>query len=170
MTESELAVWLRLRLPEDAAEFLLLVARMVRQCDDLTDNEVPASERPHVMAAIAHTMLVALPAQPFYAQWFATMSPLLATVFATWAHTDGAKASPFETTRIWGFVWRDSVDFMLYQTALLACGPVRAREIIAEWLILEHGACAESFHDWETSTDGPLRNESPQGTGLQAAG
>lgn len=155
-----MARWLHARLPEDAADFLRRVARVVRLADDLVDGDIEPLERPHAMATIAYCFLLDLPTSGFYNNWQAALAPLLATCFATWAHTDAAKFSANENTQMWGFVWRDSIDFMLYQTALLAVGPLRAREIIAEWLVIEHGADAETFCEWEQSADGPLRQAS----------
>jgi hypothetical protein len=160
VTEQELVSWLHERLPEDAADFLRRVARLVRLADDLVDGDIEPLARPQAMSTIAYCFLLDLPSSAFYNRWQAALAPLLATCFATWAHTDEAKLSKSETLRIWGFVWRDSIDFMLYQTALLAVGPLRAREIIAEWLVIEHGGDAETFCEWEQSADGPLRQAS----------
>jgi hypothetical protein len=163
VTEPELIDWLHARMAPDAADFLRRVARIARRADDLVDGDVLPAERSHSMAQLAYCFLLDLPSSEFYVRWQGALAPLLATCFATWAHTDAAKLSPDETTRMWGFVWRDSIDFMLYQTALLSEGPLRAREIIAEWVVLEHGGAAETFAEWEQSTDGPLR-QAPKGT------
>lgn len=156
----QLESWIGKTFSPEAAAFLMRVARLVRLADDLVDGDIAPADRPQAMSDLAYMFLLQLPSLPFYVQWQGSLAPLLATCFATWAQTDRAKTSPHETIRIWGYVWRDSIDFVLFQTALLDCGPLLAQQIIAEWIELEHGGGAETLSQWEQSSDGPLRQAS----------
>lgn len=151
MTQDELDQFLSSAFPADpdAARFLADVTRLVRIVDDIADGD---EADPHGgMAKIMEFTLLRFPTNPFYQRWVSALAPLLVSLHVVWAETEHTKTHPSEQRRMWGYIWRDGIELMLYHVAVLVGGVDLARIVLKAFVELEHGVDTESFADWESS-------------------
>jgi len=116
---------------EAATGFLLLITNVAHFFDDLYDGDNPVDKPTLVKQMWA--LLVELPRNDFYRQFFWELQPLITNALNNWTVANRLEANPKDATDLRvAFVIRSSYADLIQQTALLCGGPEWAAQVGTE--------------------------------------
>lgn len=139
--------WMRGR--EDAARVFRDVAAASQIADDIVDEDLSLERRAAHMAKL-WALLVTLPANPFYAQHFDRLHPLILTAVFDWEASNEWQASDNRDDQIHGYVRREALERVMHFCAYIVGGPDWAMQVVREvqrFYHVEH-ADGETFETW----------------------
>ena len=137
---------------QDAAAFLLTIARITRLADDFADGE------PHLsavadMSDLLLSALVYLPNNAFYQRHQQAFSGVFVTTVLSWAKSEDWRYREPEKTRMFAFVMREATDQIAWLTAFITGGQEHAMCIADKLHEIAHlEGNFETFGDWEKET------------------
>jgi hypothetical protein len=130
-----------------AAHFLGHIALIARLADDIIDQPAAENNEQRMMLLLV-TTLHHLTSDPWFDNHRDGYRALLATATMSWAASERWKTSENRTVRVFGYVYRDLIEQILYYTALLCGGPTFALRVMNE--AREHFSLhTETLEEWE---------------------
>lgn len=134
---------------KSATSFLMKAFEVTQIADDFVDRDVPVEEiDEQAMLRLLHLCMVEIPTNPFYQQYSTWFIPLMSTSFTIWSCTDEWGKDSNETTRQFGYVYREICEQMITMTAQLIGGLEWARQVTQELHQFYHQQEQESFEEW----------------------
>lgn len=136
---------------EDAAQFLVTLAGLVRLADDIADGD---ADEPHArMADLLFHALIYLPNNAFYLRHQQALSGVLFSMVFNWLKSEDWRHVGDQKTRMFAFVLRETVDDVARLTAFITGGAEHARKV-ADMLHREAHieGNPETFEMWDKET------------------
>lgn len=131
---------------QDAANFLVLWSRIVRNADDIADGD-SKSPVPD-MSVLLVNCIVGLSTNAFFKANSASLIPVMTNAIAMWVKSEEWRKSTITKTRMFGFVGRESVEDVAHSVALLTGGYAHMLQVIEEIQQISHQSSPETFEDW----------------------
>lgn len=125
------------------------IAYATQVADDIVDEDLEIEDRAGRMAKL-FTILVMLPSNPFYAQFYAQLHPLICAGVMEWEASNSWQRSPSRETRLFGYVKREALESLVTYCAHLIGGPDWAMQVTREvhqFYHVDH-ADGETFESW----------------------
>lgn len=142
---------------ESAADFLEMMISVSQCADDLADND-KIINRGDTVVLVLHNCLVDLLNNAFYRPYADWLRPIISSVIIMWGGSNVWESSKYPIDKHWAYVYRDGIEMLVHQVALLLGGLEHAQnvaldcheffaiqdpETYAEWL--EAQPSAESY-------------------------
>lgn len=123
------------------------IARIVRLADDIADGD--SSDVQQDMAEILCLAFVDLAGNEFYRAHSLVLSGPWLNGILGWQAGDDWRNSDSRKTRMFGFVYRESIEHVAHSIAYLVGGHAHARRSMQLLHEVSHAASPEQFEDWE---------------------
>lgn len=133
---------------EQAAEVLINFAHFARAIDDVIDGD--AKDPASMMGNMLATALTRTATNPFYLKHQAAFLAAGVGALIGWRIADDFRKAEDEKTRMFGFVYREAINQIVWMVAYLTGGFDHAVSAAKELHELAIVSSSETLHDWET--------------------
>ena len=134
---------------EDAASLVYTLGQISQLGDDLADTELKIPPEAAVVNLLLGT-LVHVPGNRFFQENIHWYLPVFFNALISWELSDELAKSSSRESRMFAFVLRESLEQVIYVTALLTGGVYHARQVAREVHEYYHGGPdRETFEAWE---------------------
>lgn len=130
-----------------AADVLARIARIVRLADNIADGD--SDDVQTNMAEILCLAFVDLPRNPFYQTHAHTLTGPWLNAVLGWQAGDEWRHSENRKTRMFGFVYRETVEHIAHTVAYLTGGHEHALFAMRYLHEVSHASSPETIEDWE---------------------
>ena len=132
----------------NAIKLGLDIIAVTQLADDFVDGDKDF-DKSACMVKLLHIALVDIPINPFYAvsrQW---ITPLISSAILAWEQSNRLEQCKSDTELAFAFVYRDLLDLVIVQMALLLGGYEHARKVQQDIYTYVHTPKEQSFAEWK---------------------
>jgi len=131
----------------EAADFLVNIASCARLADDIADGDsnVPVEH----MWNLLHRAFVNHPNNSFFLNNRSALSVAISNAVNAWRKSEEWRNSDNRKTRIFGFVYRESIEHVAHSVAVLTGGANHALNVMQVLHEKSHQSSDETLEDWE---------------------